>query len=460
MIITSNFDQIDLSSTPLENNDLDQSLAVRRPRRENRQMPIRYRDIIPSAHAALPPQPHPSFPSDPSQIEPTELQSTALVQMKKWLRSTHNIFGLFRQYYAERFPEHDPDSHQTLEDLMDAPLNPMPPPILENFEPYPTYSSFLLGEWYWNDGTKKSQSSFKNLLKIVGDPRFRPEDVANVNWNRIDTLLGGSNSSVDNDQDNWEDERDGDWSKTAIRIKVPFHKRMLRPGQEDFVAGTLHHRKLVPVIREKLSRPSFHPHLHLEPYELLWQPNEGSRHMRVYGELYTSDCFIEAHRALQNSPPEPGCELPRYVVGLMFASDGTQLTAFSDAKLWPLYLALGNESKYRRSKPTNNAFEHIAYFEKVCFTSPCFWKGIDSPSYIQLPDSFKAFAAERTGGKGPNSVFMAHCSREIYDAQWEIILDDEFLDAYAHGIVIDCCDNIRGRFYPRIFTYSADYREK
>ena len=55
---------------------------------------------------------------------------------------------------------------------------------------------------------------------------------------------------------------------------------------------------------------------------------------------------------------------------------------------------------------------------------------------------------------------MAHCHRELYHAQWAVILDDEFLEAYVHGIVIDCCDGIRRRFYPRIFTYSADYREK
>ena len=55
---------------------------------------------------------------------------------------------------------------------------------------------------------------------------------------------------------------------------------------------------------------------------------------------------------------------------------------------------------------------------------------------------------------------MAHCHQELYHAQWAVILDDEFLEAYVHGIVIDCCDAIRRRFYPRIFTYSADYREK
>lgn len=45
-------------------------------------------------------------------------------------------------------------------------------------------------------------------------------------------------------------------------------------------------------------------------------------------------------------------------------------------------------------------------------------------------------------------------------AQWRILLDDEFVEAYEHGIVILCCDGILRRFYPRILTYSADYPEK
>jgi Plavaka transposase len=55
---------------------------------------------------------------------------------------------------------------------------------------------------------------------------------------------------------------------------------------------------------------------------------------------------------------------------------------------------------------------------------------------------------------------MTHCHREMYHAQWSIILDDEFLEAYRHGVVWKCCDSIWRRFYPRIFTYSADYKEK
>jgi hypothetical protein len=43
---------------------------------------------------------------------------------------------------------------------------------------------------------------------------------------------------------------------------------------------------------------------------------------------------------------------------------------------------------------------------------------------------------------------------------WKVLLDDEFVKAYWHGIVIKCFDGAWRRIYPRIFTYSADYPEK
>jgi len=79
----------------------------------------------------------------------------------------------------------------------------------------------------------------------------------------------------------------------------------------------------------------------------------------------------------------------------------------------------------------------------------------------KLPDSFKDFATTQTaGGKAPSSALLTHCERELFHAQWKIILDDEFLEAWKHGIVILCADGVKRRVYPRIFTYSADYPEK
>jgi hypothetical protein len=344
--------------------DIDQSLAERRGRREHRQLPKRYRDIPPDPPAALPAQ---LQPSPPPHIEPMVTSSPILAPVRKIMKSTCNIFGLFRQYYATHFPEHDPDENLTPEDLMDTSPDILTSPI-DAYHPYPNRSSFLLGEWHWNNGAKNSQSSFKNLLEIVGQPDFRPEDVAAVNWKCIDAQLGGEPRDDDDeeDEDGWEDDSiGGDWVKTPIKINVPFHKRTLHPGQEEFDAGILYHRKLVSVIREKISSPSSFRHLHFEPYELFYQPDEACEPVRVHGELYSSKAFIDAHRDLQDLPGEPGCKLPRVIVGLMFASDGTQLTMFSNNKLWPVYLAIGNESKYRRTKPSCQAFEHVAYFETV-----------------------------------------------------------------------------------------------
>jgi Plavaka transposase len=360
--------------------------AKRRSRREHRRLPKRFRDVLPERPAALPPpfqpvsnsaQPEPIAPPSSQEIPqaepPRQESSSVLSGVRKILKSTRNIFGLFRQYYATRFPEHDPVENLTSDELMDTTPDSPPSLTADTYHPYPNQSSFLLGEWYWNDGVKKTQSTFKNLIKIIGHPNFRPEDVAGTKWQSIDAHLGGGLRDDNPDEgDGWEDDQtDGDWIEKPIKIMVPFHKRTQHPGVEQFEVGKLRYRKLVSVIREKILRPSSFPHLHLEPYELHWQPNEASEPVRVHGELFSSEAFIEAHRDLQNSPGEPGCELPRVVVGLMFASDGTHLTAFSDAKLWPLYLAIGNESKDRRLKPTCHAFEHVAYFESVSIVFSC-----------------------------------------------------------------------------------------
>jgi Plavaka transposase len=45
-------------------------------------------------------------------------------------------------------------------------------------------------------------------------------------------------------------------------------------------------------------------------------------------------------------------------------------------------------------------------------------------------------------------------------AIWNLLLDDDFVHAYEHGIVIECGDGVTRRVYPCFFTYSADYPEK
>ena len=41
-----------------------------------------------------------------------------------------------------------------------------------------------------------------------------------------------------------------------------------------------------------------------------------------------------------------------------------------------------------------------------------------------------------------------------------VLLDDDFIEAYEWGIIIECIDGITRLCFPRIITYSADYPEK
>lgn len=55
---------------------------------------------------------------------------------------------------------------------------------------------------------------------------------------------------------------------------------------------------------------------------------------------------------------------------------------------------------------------------------------------------------------------LTHIHQEIMHAQWAVLLDNDFLCSYVHGLVITCSDGVQRWFYPRIFTYLADYPEK
>jgi hypothetical protein len=293
----------------------------------------------------------------------------------RFIRSARNIFGLLREFFADRLPSHDPDELVSLEDLRNTPVTSSSDdlispsaesPVAQSpsaLYPFPNKSSFLLGHWYWNGGVQKSQKDFKNLLDVITLPDFKPEDVRHTKWGKINDILASSEA----ESEQWLD-TDAGWKKTQVKISVPFHRRTSNPGPQHYVCADLHHRSLIDIIKERLSDPRHFERFHLEPYRLIWKPTNDSPEVNVHGELYTSQAFFDAHYELQRSPGEPGCDLPRVVVALMLWSDSTQLTSFGNAKLWPCYVFFGNESKYRRSKPSCNLCSHAAYFQNVCLS--------------------------------------------------------------------------------------------
>ena len=63
-------------------------------------------------------------------------------------------------------------------------------------------------------------------------------------------------------------------------------------------------------------------------------------------------------------------------------------------------------------------------------------------------------------GAAASAITITHLKLELVQKVWELLLDDEFMEAYKHGIVITCADGVTRQIYPRFFTYSADYPEK
>jgi hypothetical protein len=64
-------------------------------------------------------------------------------------------------------------------------------------------------------------------------------------------------------------------------------------------------------------------------------------------------------------------------------------------------------------------------------------------------------------GKAASKIHLTHCRRETFHAAWLILIQDpKFLEAYVNGMIVECIDGIKRRFFPRFFVYSADYPEK
>jgi Plavaka transposase len=340
-----------------------------------RRLPVRFRDDIPQPLTSIPPPgfhgesastpPDPTPTPSPSPPPATNSRSYAL----RIVRTPRNAFGLYRRYCSYTWPSHDPEENVSLDDLSATPAPSLPMPQHSNpFHPYPNQSSFKLGDWFWNEGPQLSRKSFGRLLDIIGDPEFRPEQVRDVPWAKIDATLGSNDFDGERPDGEWEPEwmqQDAGWKRTPITISAPFHSQTVARCPQNYVVGDLYHRSIVSVVREKLANPVDAQNFHYDPFQVFWKSDNGRPDVQVHGELYTSRAFLEAHQALQESPGEPGCNLPRVIVGLMFWSDATHLTSFGSAKLWPCYLFFGNESKYRRCKPTSNLCNHVAYFQAV-----------------------------------------------------------------------------------------------
>jgi len=138
-------------------------------------------------------------------------------------------------------------------------------------------------------------------------------------------------------------------------------------GRTFRVPGLLH-RKLTSVIREAFGSPLAHLY-HYSPFKLFHKSPISGKDERIYGEIFTSDAFIDKTERVRRHAPVPpedaACKREKVVTAMMFSSDATMLTDFSTAKGWPIYFMVGNLSKYIRAQPDSGAMHHLAYIPSV-----------------------------------------------------------------------------------------------
>ncbi|KIO00412.1 hypothetical protein M404DRAFT_49710, partial [Pisolithus tinctorius Marx 270] len=134
------------------------------------------------------------------------------------------------------------------------------------------------------------------------------------------------------------------------------------------------------------------------------------------------------------------CSLKTVVTAIMLWSDLTHLANFGHAALWPIYLYLGNQSKYVCAKPNSFAAHHVAYIPK-------------------LSDKIQDFYC-KVYGTSTTAPMLTHCKCELMQAIWAFLIDDKFLHTYEHGMIIEFPDGVVCRVFPWLLTYAADYPEK
>ncbi|KAJ3575441.1 hypothetical protein NP233_g1093 [Leucocoprinus birnbaumii] len=416
-------------------------------------LPGHYHDHLPE-----PPRPaSPSIEGSQTAIEEETITSTIRrVILIVWdqLRTPPNSFGLWRKY--PKRPSFDPDRQLKPEDLvnhgrlsstsshgsaLDVPSNPKSPQQSSKppFWPFLNQTVHLLMSWLNNGATSKSEEETNRLVKdCILSPNFCVDDLVGFDTHcencRLDREVSKSDSLAQ-------------FTESSVNIPIPTGSRETQNVTHP-VPGFLH-RKLTDVIREAFNDHLAHK-LHYTPFHHFYQASnkDGQPHNeRVYGEAYSSDKCISEYKHIQqhgeNPPDDANCKREKGIALLMFSSDATSLADFGNATAWPIYMMLGNLSKYDRAQPRSGAMHHIAYIPKI-------------------PDSFINIIAKINKSFRPNrpGPMMAHCRRELMHAMWRMLLDDDFVHAYRYGMVIQCIDGIERRIYPRIFSYSADYPEK
>ena len=288
--------------------------------------------------------------------------------------TTANSFGVFREYYAisSHYPR-DPDAFADVPATVVASLpqkigsgltvatstGPDPLDELRN------KSEHLLFSWM-TLGSGNTPTGMNDLVhNVLRHPDFDLSELEGFNavtttrrFDRKHFSKPGTTLEVG----------DG-WKEGSVRIRVPCTKVQRKENDApEFVVDGILYRDIVEVISAELEDENAFKNIHITPYKEWWCPCPGEDPVRVYSETYNSDGTLQADKKMRDklgTTHGPDSDLEAFIVSAILYSDATHLASFGTASLWPIYLFLGNVSKYIRSKPTSFSAHHIAYLPTV-----------------------------------------------------------------------------------------------
>ncbi|KAJ7049329.1 hypothetical protein C8F01DRAFT_1265524 [Mycena amicta] len=424
-----------------------------RPARLKRQKPRRFRQ--PEDDLPVPPPPAPVPPSR----QPTPDPGEDVPRPRRWVQTTPNRFGVYKVYLWQ--PTHDPDKTITLANLCATEefAEAAPKEKEEWYHPFDNPSQATFMQYFHLTPNKDSAAGTNTLLHdILDGPDALNMEELKATADRPRFSVERGNAILDKFTDTPPGQPPNGWRTGSVTINVPSTTIGDGPTGKSvmqYTVGGILYRPLMDIV-EDVFRSSAFERMHTTPFLLRWDPKYNAAravpasldvemdefglpplppsHQELHGEMYTAQRTFEAFSKL------PPCEEEPVIASIMPYSDATHLASFGTALLWPLYIYFGNRSKYERAKPSANAGYHTAYFPSV-------------------PEDIKDKYKEHYSHAMPDNV-MTHTKRELFHAVWELLIDDDFVDAWINGRVFECWDKLQRRLFPRIPMYGLDYPEK
>ncbi|KAJ3768538.1 hypothetical protein FB446DRAFT_605249, partial [Lentinula raphanica] len=258
------------------------------------------------------------------------------------------------------YPSYEPDNFVSLDEVCDAATFNIPPSAPRDSEsgfgarkcttdvntrfpsstsdssnpytPFPDASTYRMMKFAYsksNDNAFGLAGIQRVNDKIIQQPGFDPGELRTFNAQteakKLDKYIASQTLQSDLPFDNHAGRK-----RSSVRIPLPCTGHKNVEGQAPMVViDDIIHRDLLEVMKEAYS-----PDASSESgIQAVWQRDDRPDPIRIHGEFYTSDAFLQMENEVLTNPPQPGCDLERVVALIMVYSDSTHLASFGTASI-------------------------------------------------------------------------------------------------------------------------------